>query len=228
MSDYQRARTPEHKQERMDAIMAAADWLFARLPYHAITMGTIAEELGWSRTNLYKYAATKEEIFLALHEAKDRAWLEDLVGALKAAKGAEAGGAGSVEDATAPLPVETFARIWAETTDRHVDFLRYQEILIAIIESNVTLERLAAFKRGWADMVAPICDVLAAQCGISADEALNLYLRLLFQAPALLAHFRCTDLTREAMALAGLPPVTGTFVDSYADFVAVCLRAARS
>ena len=49
MADYIRARSPEHKQERMDAIMAAADELFADRPYHQITMGTIAEKLGWSR-----------------------------------------------------------------------------------------------------------------------------------------------------------------------------------
>ena len=43
MTDYIRARSPEHKQERMEAIMAAADALFATRPYHQITMGTIAE-----------------------------------------------------------------------------------------------------------------------------------------------------------------------------------------
>ena len=67
MSDYIRARSPEQKQERMEAIMAAADALFQEHPYHQITMGTIAEKLGWSRSNLYKYAATQEEIFLELH-----------------------------------------------------------------------------------------------------------------------------------------------------------------
>ena len=71
MADYIRARSPEHKQERMDAIMAAADELFAERRYHHITMGAIAERLGWSRSNLYKYAATQEEIFLELTGAED-------------------------------------------------------------------------------------------------------------------------------------------------------------
>jgi AcrR family transcriptional regulator len=210
MADYIRARSPEHKQERMDAIMAAADELFAERPYHQITMGTIATKLGWSRSNLYKYAATQEEIFLELHSAKNRAWLDELAQQL----------------ADSPLPAAQFARIWAEVTARHADFLRYQEILFAIIESNVTLERLADFKRNWAEMVEPIRTILARQCDISEEEALNLYLRLLYQAPALRAHFQCADLTREAMALAGLPPITGTFAEGYADFVEVCVRAA--
>ena len=62
MADYQRARSPQQKAERMSAIMDATETLFAQLPYHEINMGLIAKELGWSRSNLYKYAATQEEI----------------------------------------------------------------------------------------------------------------------------------------------------------------------
>ena len=210
MSDYIRARSPEQKQERMEAIMAAADALFQEHPYHQITMGTIAEKLGWSRSNLYKYAATQEEIFLELHSQKNRAWLEDLAGSL----------------AAAPLPPTEFARIWAETTDRHGSFLRYQDIVISIIESNVTLERLTEFKRAFAQMLAPVIDVLARQCGCSTSAAQDLYLRLLYQAPGLYNHHHCADLTREAMKAAGMPETTGNFVDDYADFVELCVSRA--
>ena len=172
MADYLRARTPEHKQERMEAIMAAADELFAERPYHQITMGTIADKLGWSRSNLYKYAATQEEIFLALHSAKNRAWFEDLVAEL----------------ADAPMPAERFARIWAEVTDRHGSFLRYQEMLVSVIESNVTLERLTDFKREFAEMLGPMTELLQRQCGIGEEAAIDLYLRLLYQAPGLYSH----------------------------------------
>ncbi len=208
MGNYIRARSPEQKQERMQAIMEAADALFQEAPYHQITMGTIAEKLGWSRSSLYKYAATQEEIFLALHSAKNRAWLTDLATAL----------------ADAPLQPDDFAHIWAQTTDGHADFLRYQEIIIAIIESNVTLERLTEFKRDFADMLAPVTDVLARQCGIDEQAATDLYLTLLYQAPGLYNHHHCTDLTREAMRAAGLPPTEGSFADSYERFVGMCIQ----
>ena len=207
MADYIRARSPEHKQERMEAIMTAADELFQGQPYHQITMGAIAEKLGWSRSNLYKYAATQEEVFLALHSAKNRAWIDDLADELTGA----------------PLPAEEFARTWAEVTERHASFLRYQEIIIAIIESNVTLERLTRFKRDFAEMLPPITNVLARQCGISEDAATNLYLRLLYQAPGLWNHFHAAELTREAMHAAGLPDTQGSFVEAYADFVELCI-----
>ncbi len=207
MADYIRARSPEHKQERMDAIMEAADTLFAERPYHQITMGTIAEALGWSRSNLYKYASTQEEVFLALHSAKNRAWIDELADKL----------------AVAPLPAKRFARIWAEVTERHGSFLRYQEIIIAIIESNVTLERLTAFKRDFAEMLPPVTAVLSRQCGIGEEAAVDLYLRLLYQAPGLWNLFHAAELTREAMRAAGIAEVEGSFVEAYADFVELCI-----
>ena len=210
MADYIRARTPERKQERMQAIMAAADGLFAERPYHQITMGTIAGRLGWSRSNLYKYAATQEEVFLALHSAKNRAWLEELASELDGA----------------PLPAAEFARTWSEATARHPSFLRYQGILVSVIESNVTHERLVAFKRDFAEMVGPVIGVLMRQCGVGEAEALGLYLRLLYQAPPLWDHHHFSEATMAAMREAGIPETRGTFEDAYADFVEMCVRCA--
>ncbi|WP_164505454.1 MULTISPECIES: TetR family transcriptional regulator [unclassified Actinobaculum] len=212
MADYLRARSAEQKSERMQAIMDAADGLFNQRPYHQITMGSIAAELGWSRSNLYKYAATQEEIFLALHSQKNRDWLAHLEQELSAA----------------PLATEQFARIWAHVTEEHAGFLRYQEILTSIIESNVTPERLTDFKGGFAEMTVPITEILSRQCGISAQAALELYLRLLYQAPGLYNHFHSSPMTRAAISAAGLPAVRGNFADSYTEFVLMCLENAAS
>lgn len=210
-TDYIRARSPEQKHERMAAIMEAADALFQERPYHLINMGAIAERLGWSRSNLYKYAATQEEVFLALHSAKNRAWLEELADEL----------------AGAPLSDAEFARTWAEVTERHSGFLRYQEIIIPIIESNVTLERLTGFKRDFAEMLPPVTSILARQCGIGEPAAQDLYLRLLYQAPGLWNHYHCADLTREAMRAAGLSDAEGDFTQAYSAFVEMCIEQAR-
>lgn len=210
MSDYQRARSPEQKAERMEAIMNAAERLFSELPYHEINMGLIAKELGWSRSNLYKYAATQEEIFLALHSRANRAYIEELVAKLKNKRQSNA----------------EFARAWARVTAHHGEFLRYQDILAAIIESNTSLERLVEFKRAFAEMVVPVVSLLQEQVTCSPAEAHDLYLRLIYQAPGLFNHFHCAKQTAKAMQLAGMPPITGTFEDAYTDFVAICLDAA--
>ena len=70
MADYIRARRDEHKEERLSQIKEATAELFAKCPYSEITLTTIAEKLGWSRANLYKYVTTKEEIFLEIDAEK--------------------------------------------------------------------------------------------------------------------------------------------------------------
>ena len=209
--DYQRARSPEQKAERMTAIMDAAEALSRQLPYHEINMGLIAKELGWSRSNLYKYASTQEDVFLSLHSRAHARYVADLLRTL----------------AGVPLPEAEFARRWAEVTARHEDLLRYQDILISIIESNASLERLVQFKRAFAEVVAPLDQLLSVQTGACAHDARELYLRLLYQAPGLYNHYHCAEKTAEAMRLAGMPPITGTFEDAYADFAEMCLAATR-
>lgn len=208
MSDYQRARSPEQKAERMEAIMDAAEGLFAELPYHEINMGLIAKELGWARSNLYKYAATQEEVFLALHSRANSAYVKDLVKTLQGA---------SLTDAE-------FAKKWAKVTGQHPDYLRYQDILIAIIESNASLDRLVEFKRTFAEMTAPLIAILKEHVGCKPAAAHDLYLRLIYQAPGLYNHYHCAERTAEAMRLAGMPPIKGTFEKTYADFVEMCLE----
>ena len=211
MTDYQRARSPEQKAERMEAIMDAAEGLFRELPYHEITMGLIAKELGWSRSNLYKYAATQEEVFLELHSRANRSYIDDLLKTID----------------EAPLPDAEFAKRWAAVTALHPEFLRYQEILTAIIESNTSFERLVEFKRSFKEMLAPLTALLQRQIGKGAEEASNLYFRLIYQAPGLYNHYHCAERTAEALREADMPPVTGSFENAYADFVTMCLEYLR-
>lgn len=212
MSNYQRARSPEQKAERMEAILDATEALFAELSYHEINMGLIAKELGWARSNLYKYAATQEEVFLALHSRANRAYIDDLVNTLSSQE----------------LSNAQFAQAWAEATARHPEFLRYQDILIAIIESNTSFERLVEFKQAFVDMTAPVLRVLQDQVGGDEVAARDLYLCLIHQAPGLYSHFHCAERTAEAMKLAGMAPFAGTFEEAYTDFVLMSLDHAAA
>ena len=215
MSDYLRARSPEQKAERMNAIMNAAENLFRDLPYHEINMGLIAQELGWSRSNLYKYAATQEEVFLALHTRANKAFIDDVLTSLEAQA--------TQKDDDGYFTNEKFARAWANAAGKHPEFLRYQDILIAIIESNASVERLVEFKRSYVAMAAPVQKWIERQVGCDAEAAHNLYLQLIYQAPGLYNHFHCAEKTAEAMRRAGIPLAKGTFEEAYASFVTMCL-----
>jgi AcrR family transcriptional regulator len=65
-SDFQRARSPEAKQQREDAILAAARSLGVERGIRQITLTDIAEAVGMHKSALLRYFETREQIFLHL------------------------------------------------------------------------------------------------------------------------------------------------------------------
>lgn len=63
---YLRARAPEKKTERRDAILDVAELRVQVQPYAEIPMSDIARRLGLTKGTLYLYFATKEALFLAV------------------------------------------------------------------------------------------------------------------------------------------------------------------
>ena len=61
-----RARQPEQKEQRREAILAAGWTLFKEIGYTAISMTRVAKTAGLAKGTLYLYFKTKEELFLAI------------------------------------------------------------------------------------------------------------------------------------------------------------------
>ncbi len=210
MTQFIRARNPEQKRQRLEEIMAATDQLFHEKPYHEVTLTTIAERLHWSRGNLYKYVTTKEEIFLELYAKKQSDFAQELSAAFR--------GKGSLSD-------EAFAGIWSEVLGRHPDYLRYHGILSTIIETNVTLENLTAFKKRSFSDRQPVFSLLAAQCpGLPDKRIWQLFFALLYHGCGLYTHTHCAELTAQAMKAAGQPVPQDAFEPMFADFMVMCLE----
>jgi AcrR family transcriptional regulator len=70
---FQRARSPEHKAERREAILEAAARLAARDGVRQVTLTDIAAAVGIHKSALLRYFETREQIFL---ELTGRAWTE--------------------------------------------------------------------------------------------------------------------------------------------------------
>lgn len=119
------------RERRMDEIKDAADAMFSDGTYQSITLTGIADRLGCSRTQIYKYAATKEEVFLELAGDKRRAYFDALLAAFPPG---------------CSYSLDVFAEVWAEILNAHRDFLKYSDILMTIIETNVTVNALHVSK----------------------------------------------------------------------------------
>src|SRR5580692_8739938 len=73
-SDFQRARSPEAKQHREDAILAAARSLGVKRGIRQITLTDIADAVGMHKSALLRYFETREQIFLLLTAEDWREW----------------------------------------------------------------------------------------------------------------------------------------------------------
>jgi len=73
---YQRARSPEHKEERREAILAAARALAEERRVREVSLGDIGRAVSLAKSNLLRYFESREEIFLTLLLREWEAWAD--------------------------------------------------------------------------------------------------------------------------------------------------------
>ena len=209
MAEFIRARSPEQKEQRLDEIKGAVRRQFAERPYHEITLTTIAEELGWSRANLYKYVTTKEEIFLLLTADECDAYFEALLAALPEG------------DQIAPADA---ANAWADVAAAHQEYFRLGDLLATIVETNVTVERLMDFKRGYYDHVTEMRKRLPQVTGIAPEHVEPLLLAIYYHATGLVSSCWSNPLIAEALRRLGVERPETDFRAEMRGFIAMCLE----
>jgi AcrR family transcriptional regulator len=120
---YQRARRPEQKLERRDAILAAARELALRDGVRNVSLADIAARVGIHKSALLRYFETREQIFLELTAQAWREWVTALHAGLDDAVSGEtasgdampgAGHRGRDEAADAGLVADVVARSFGD------------------------------------------------------------------------------------------------------------------
>nr|MDT0659772.1 TetR family transcriptional regulator [Micromonospora sp. DSM 115978] len=84
MSEFQRARRPEQKQQRRDAILAAARQLAVESGVANVSLGDVAAAVGLAKSNVVRYFGTREEIYLDLAGTCWRDWRDEVLRQLDA------------------------------------------------------------------------------------------------------------------------------------------------
>jgi AcrR family transcriptional regulator len=85
--EFIRARRPEHKLQRREAIIDAARKLALRSGVSNVSLGGVAAEAGIAKSNVARYFATREEIYLLLTSRELSSWASEVVERLRAATG---------------------------------------------------------------------------------------------------------------------------------------------
>ncbi|HIY50510.1 MAG TPA: TetR family transcriptional regulator [Candidatus Olsenella avicola] len=208
MAEFIRARSPEQKGQRLEEIKGAVRRQFAERPYHEITLTTIADELGWSRANLYKYVSTKEEVFLLLTADEMDAYFNALLTALPEGCG---------------LAPDTVAEVWAGIANAHQEYFRLGDLLTTIVETNVTVERLMAFKRAYYDHVAQMREHLPLILGIEPERVEPLLVAIYYHATGLVSGCWSNPLIAEALERLEIARPETDFRAEMRDFIGMCL-----
>lgn len=209
MSEFIRARSEAQKEQRMNEIKSAAADLFREKRYHEITLKSISERLGWSHAALYKYVGTKEEILLELCADARAAYMASLLSAYP-------------EGCSYSLDV--LAQVWAEQLSSHRDYLAYSDLLFTIIETNVSAERLAEFKRDYYRDQRQLTERFNKNLGIAPRRADQLFNSVLFHAVSVNGWCTENPLVAQAMEIAGLTPCIPDFKEEMRDFITMCLE----
>jgi len=131
-ADFQRARSPEAKRHREDAILAAARSLGAERGIRQITLTDIADAVGMHKSALLRYFETREQIFLRLTAADWREWSAALRATLELVGGSP----------TADAVASAFSTTLADRP-MFCDLLAQAPLNL---ERNVSLEAVRAFK----------------------------------------------------------------------------------
>lgn len=130
--DFQRARSEKQKSVRREQIIEATLRLCTREPSEKITLASIANELNFSRANLYKYASTKEEIFLWILTSDLEKWVEKTYEKFNQYD---------------HLDLKTFCNLWAEQMNENGRLLKLLSVLSSSLKNNVPEESLKIFEK---------------------------------------------------------------------------------
>ena len=199
-----RARSSSQKEERMTEIKKAADAQFAEKPYHMITLTTIAEQLSWSRANLYKYVTTKEEIFLELTREKWDTYFTALRSAFPPGCG---------------YSPEVASEVWAGILNADNGHLKYSAILPSIIETNVAIEKLAAFKKFFHQQTDAFTELLHLNFGFSQEKAYEIFMTIHYQAVGLYGYCNAGPLVEKALRMAEVNLIIPDFRERMKEFI---------
>ena len=183
------ALTNARKEEIIDACAA----LYETMGFRDITIRDIGARTSFTRTSIYNYFQTKEEIFLALLQREHEAWIADLEE--------------MVRQETALTP-EGFADRMACTLERRACMLKLESMNLYDMEGSSRMENLVAFKEVYGRAVQAVTRCLERCFPQMTQEEVQTFLYAFF--PFLFGVYPYsmpTEKQEEAMKLAHVRPV---------------------
>lgn len=127
--------SPELTASRREEIVNACEKLYQTMSFKEITIKDIGAVTSFTRTSIYNYFRTKEEIFLALMQREYERWAEEMFG---------------LAEDNDSMSAEEFASAVARSLAGHEQLLKLLAMNHYDMEENSRIERLTEFKVAYA------------------------------------------------------------------------------
>lgn len=180
----------ERTNARKEEIINACEKLYQTMSFKEITLKEIGKETSFSRTSIYNYFQTKEEIFLALLKREYDLWIEQLHKAIR-----------SKETMTDDEIADTLAR----TLEEHQQLLKIMSMNHYDLEENSRMEQLVEFKISYGNALKSVDTILSKFRKDMDEEKRQEFIYSFF--PFMFGIYPYTVVTekqKEAMRLAGV------------------------
>ena len=141
--------SPELTAKRKEEIINACEKLYQTMSFKDITLKEIGNVTSFTRTSIYNYFQTKEEIFLAIYEREYDRWNEDL---LKILNGNET------------LAKKELAEKLASSIADREQLLKLLAMNNYDMEANSRPELLVSFKVAYGQSMKNVSDILTKFC----------------------------------------------------------------
>ncbi len=176
---------------RKEEIINACEKLYENNNFKDITIKSIGEKTTFSRTSIYNYFQTKEEIFLALLKREYERWIDDL---------------NEMYEQNQEMTKELFADKLAQTVAKRKNLLKLLSMNMYDMEENSRMEELIEFKRAYGNaikMVRKCVDKFFNKMSDSEkEEFIFLFFPLMY---GIYPYAEVTEKQMKAMEVANVP-----------------------
>ena len=158
---WQRARTDKQVEARRNEIYKATLSLFEKHGYENVSFNGIAKKANFTKSNMYRYFKSKEDIFLSIFGKMFQTWQEHYVIELKKLNVNES--------------VEVFARTWVDSYLKYPKFLDLVPLLFLSLERNSSYNQLIEFKSMSKELLYQVSlEVVRIYPSLNPDKAFKL------------------------------------------------------
>ena len=191
--------SPELTAARKEEIINACEQLYKTMNFKDITLKEIGNVTSFTRTSIYNYFQTKEEIFLALYEREYVRWNADLQ---------------SILNENGKLTKAQLADKIASSIAKREQLLKLLSMNNYDMEANSRPELLVSFKVAYGESIKNMNSLLTKFCPDMSEQDIRSFIYVFF--PFMFGIYPYTSVTekqREAMKNAGVDFVYQTIFE---------------